>query len=174
MEEAISHTLAMAVYPDNIQVDDFSSCEVGDFYYTATNISCRNGKVRPRLWEIKQSQRIDKYPKEIFPDERTGASLLIAEAQERCNIFQSHINNTYKLCSLPENNNEPTQKKMRKMAEWLDVYKNNKTSKLGFLSLVCFVCTFIILGNFGTDIAINNFFSAGDLSTNSAISPCLI
>lgn len=129
LEEAISHTLAMAVYPDNIQVDDFSSCEVGDFYYTATNISCKNGKVRPRLWEIKQSQRIDKYPKEIFPDERRGASLLIAEAQERCNIFQSHINNTYKLCSLPENNNEPTQKKMRKMAEWLDVYKNNKTSK---------------------------------------------
>lgn len=36
--------------------------------------------------------------------------------------------------------------------------KNNKTSKLGFLSLVCFVCTFIILGNFGTDSAINNFF----------------
>jgi hypothetical protein len=130
MEESIGHILSMAVYPEDIEATDLSSCNVGDFYYTAANIPCRGGTNRPRIWEINEGERNGKYPIERFRDvDNRGVERRISDIPGRRNIFNENINVTYKLISLPENNNKPTQRKMLEMANLLNVYRNNKPTK---------------------------------------------
>ena len=132
MEEAICHTLAMAVYSDNMEAKDLSELSEGDIFYTADDIECPNGETRPRLWKIIKD-KLGNRPKEQFCDKsktnRKNDLLISRNKEHLCSIFSNHKANTYKLNSLPDNNNEPTRKKMAKMAEMLGVYKNNKPQK---------------------------------------------
>lgn len=130
MEESIGHILSMAVYPDEIEATDLSSCNVGELYYTAAKIPCKGGTNRPRIWEIKEGKINGKYPIERFRDvDNRRVERKVADIQGRCVIFQDNINVTYKLSSLPENNNQPAQNKMKKMAELLNIYRNNKPTR---------------------------------------------
>lgn len=132
MEEAICHTLAMAVYSDDLEAKDLSELSEGDVFYTADDIECPNGETRPRLWKIMRG-KLGNRPKEQFCDKsrinRKNDLLISTNIEQLCSIFSEHKANTYKLNRLPENNNEPTRKKMAKMAEMLGVYKNNKPKK---------------------------------------------
>ena len=132
MEEAICHTLAMAVYSDDLEAKDLSELSEGDIFYTADEIECPNGETRPRLWKIMKD-KLDNKPKEQFCDKsrinRKNELRISTNKEKLCSIFSEHKANTYKLNRLPENNNEPTRKKMAKMAEMLGVYKNNKPQK---------------------------------------------
>lgn len=125
MEEAIAHTLSMAVCPISINAPKIENAPEGSFYYTADEI---NG--RPRLWQAKiarTTQRI--YPDELFKDRGQVGKKVLEKTEGLRNIFNDHLNNTYKLSSLPENFNKPTQEKMVKMANFLAIYKANKTNK---------------------------------------------
>lgn len=125
MEEAIAHTLSMAVCPISINAPKIENAPEGSFYYTADEI---NG--RPRLWQAKiarTTQRI--YPDELFKDRGQFGEKVLEKTEGLRNIFNDHLNNTYKLSSLPENFNRPTQEKMAKMAKLLAIYKANKTNK---------------------------------------------
>lgn len=125
MEDAIAHTLSMAVCPISINAPKIENAPEGSFYYTADEI---NG--RPRLWQAKiarTTQRI--YPDELFKDRGQFGEKVLEKTEGLRNIFNDHLNNTYKLSSLPENFNRPTQEKMAKMAKLLAIYKANKTNK---------------------------------------------
>lgn len=117
MEEAICHTLAMAVYSDNMEAKDLSELSEGDIFYTADDIECPSGETRPRLWKIIKD-KLGNRPKEQFCDKsrtnRKNDLLISINKEHLCSIFSNHKANTYKLNSLPDNNNEPTRKKMAK------------------------------------------------------------
>ncbi len=126
MENAIGHTLAMAVYPDFIEAPTIENTKEGNFYYSADEI-----KGRPRLWKIEKGKNTGKlYPDEQFKDRRGNIPVKVGDdAPTLREIFNKHHCNTYRLKSLPGNFHRPAREKMAKMAELLDVYRANKTTK---------------------------------------------
>lgn len=129
-EEAISHTLAMAVYPGTLNAQNLDDLNCGDFYYTADNVKCRGGENRPRFWKIKKDNTGRKYPSEQFPDtSKYNVPISIGKFNDLCEIFENHRYNTYKLDHLPDNNHKTTREAMMKMAQMLGIYKANKTHK---------------------------------------------
>ena len=134
MQDAICHTLAMATYDKcKIEAHPISQESEGEVFYTADSIECSRGETRPRLWKIQQGNNGLLFPNEQFPDKsrETGNNVYITlKTKDLQKIFDNHIGNTYRLATLPDNNNVTTRKKLLKMARLLEVYKANPTSKL--------------------------------------------
>ena len=133
MQDAICHTLAMATYDKGkIEAPNISDSQEGDIFYTADSIECNRGETRPRLWKIRTGRNGRLFPDEQYPDKSkgTGNNVYITLNTIRLqNIFDDHVDNTYRLTSLPDNNNSTTRKKLSDMAKLLGVYKKNQTSK---------------------------------------------